>query len=256
MDEWRPHQISPPEEDEFEELERRRQRRARERRWVGPVLAGLGVAVVGAMTFSVCSGSDSSLEAQRVAGPNDAEVRDALEAGLETPPAYPTAAEAAASGEAADAAEAQPALPDVAAPPPPTATAPAAVPKPPAASSAPAPPAPGPAPEAKPAAPPAAKPPQVASLAPVAKSPPAPGSYSVQLASVRDPSHTTALWESALAANPDLFTGLTPTVQRADLGERGVYHRLRVGPFGSRAAAEQTCSLYQARGGSCLVVTN
>jgi cell division septation protein DedD len=238
MDEWRPHEIPPPEDDEFEELERRRYRREPERRWVGPLLIGVGALLVGLMSFSVCGGSDS-LEGQRLAGPSDAEVREALESGLAAQPAYPTEAEAAASGDAPGAAP-EPRLPDVAAPGPDYRSAASPATPQPAA-------APAPAPGATP---------QVAAAPPPAAVRAGTGSFSIQLASVRDAAATTGLWEQVLAEHPDLFAGVSPHVQQADLGERGVYHRLRVGPFASRETAQRTCDVYQARGGSCLVVTN
>jgi cell division septation protein DedD len=41
---------------------------------------------------------------------------------------------------------------------------------------------------------------------------------------------------------------------RADLGDRGVYYRLQVGPFPDRAKAVQLCRKLSARRQSCLLV--
>lgn len=41
-------------------------------------------------------------------------------------------------------------------------------------------------------------------------------------------------------------------VQRADLGDRGVYHRVRVGPF-ARSAANTLCERVKSQGGDCIV---
>jgi hypothetical protein len=40
----------------------------------------------------------------------------------------------------------------------------------------------------------------------------------------------------------------TPDVQEANLGERGIYHRLLVGPPGSRAQASTLCSNLKTAG--------
>ena len=41
--------------------------------------------------------------------------------------------------------------------------------------------------------------------------------------------------------------------QRADLGERGIYYRLRINGFASREAANEYCQTLQSRGQACLV---
>ena len=43
------------------------------------------------------------------------------------------------------------------------------------------------------------------------------------------------------------------TVQRTDLGPKGVYYRTVVGPFGSPDDADRFCSSLQAAGGQCRV---
>jgi hypothetical protein len=47
---------------------------------------------------------------------------------------------------------------------------------------------------------------------------------------------------------PDVLTGFTPDVREANLGERGVWYRLIVGPPGSREAARTLCSKLKQRG--------
>lgn len=46
---------------------------------------------------------------------------------------------------------------------------------------------------------------------------------------------------------------LSPNVQKADLGAKGIWYRLRVGPFADRAAAASACEKLKAAGGTCLV---
>jgi hypothetical protein len=45
-------------------------------------------------------------------------------------------------------------------------------------------------------------------------------------------------------------------VQRADLGDRGIYYRLRVGPMASSNVANEFCMMFRSSGGDCLVVSN
>ena len=46
---------------------------------------------------------------------------------------------------------------------------------------------------------------------------------------------------------------LSPDVQRADLGAKGVVYRLRVGPFADRTAATDACVQLKAAGANCFV---
>ncbi len=79
--------------------------------------------------------------------------------------------------------------------------------------------------------------------------------YRVQLAAYREPSGAEAAWERLLRAYPDLLTGQSRTVRRADLGAtRGVVHQLRVGPFSGEAKALAFCETLKKRGADCFVV--
>lgn len=44
---------------------------------------------------------------------------------------------------------------------------------------------------------------------------------------------------------------VSPNIQEADLGEKGTWYRLRVGPFADKAAANSACDAIKAQGGSC-----
>ncbi len=79
--------------------------------------------------------------------------------------------------------------------------------------------------------------------------------YRVQLAAYRQPSGAEAAWDRLLQAYPDLLTGQSRTVRRADLGAtRGVVHQLRVGPFAGEAEARAFCETLKKRGADCFVV--
>ncbi len=48
----------------------------------------------------------------------------------------------------------------------------------------------------------------------------------------------------------------SPVIKRADLGEKGVYYRAMVGPFGSSEEAVQFCNSLKSAGGQCFVQRN
>ena len=47
-----------------------------------------------------------------------------------------------------------------------------------------------------------------------------------------------------------------PVIKRADLGEKGVYYRAMVGPFGSSEEASQFCGSLKRAGGQCVIQRN
>jgi cell division septation protein DedD len=141
--------------------------------------------------------------------------------------------------------------------PPPVASAapPTAVPAKPAApvqtaaapAPAPAKPAPAaatPAPPPPPAVPPASKP------AP----PPVAGGFRVQIAATKDDASAHTEWNKLQKAHADLLGSLSLTVERADLGERGVFYRIQAGPVPDRSAADKLCASLKAAIGGCIVV--
>jgi hypothetical protein len=113
-------------------------------------------------------------------------------------------------------------------------------------------------PVSEPAAEPAvaADPPaEVASVAPAETQAAAPvsGGYVVQVSSQRSMAEA----QSSLAAAKQRFSSiignLPSDVQEADLGEKGIYYRARVGGWETRAEAVEVCEALQAAGGSCFV---
>ena len=123
----------------------------------------------------------------------------------------------------------------------------------PAPEPTPAPPAPEPkvAPKPAPAPPPEEKP------APERVAPPAPsssGAYLIQMASLRDEGAATREWARLQKAHTDVLGSLTVNIQRADLGAKGVYWRLRAGFVADRDAAAALCQTLKARKVPCLPV--
>ncbi|MEO1311677.1 MAG: SPOR domain-containing protein [Pseudomonadota bacterium] len=77
------------------------------------------------------------------------------------------------------------------------------------------------------------------------------GSYVVQVASFAQRREADAQRQRFATRYDEILEGLAPFVQDFDLGEKGVWHRLRVGPFADKAAADEFCSALKARGGDC-----
>lgn len=184
------------------------------------------------------------------------------------PAAPPPPAEPVAEAEPPTVAEPLPEQDVAVAPAPqPVPTAPAAVQPAPAAPAPvePAPaqpqaaaPAPAPAPAPKPAAP--APQPQVAAVPPAAApAAPAPavsggGSQMVQLAALKDEAAARAAWQQAVASNGDLLGNLSLDIQRADLGAKGVFYRVRAKGLRSADEAKALCDKLAARKVGCIVV--
>lgn len=176
-----------------------------------------------------------------------------------TRPAAPAAPAAAAPAAA-------PAAPAAAAPaarpvPPPPATVAATRPVPPAPQNratppaAPAPAAAAPLPLVPPAATVATPPATVAAVpAPAATAPASGGgAFVVQLSSQRSEADARRDFQRFQSRFGGLLAGKSADIQTADLGNRGIYYRLRVGPGGSREEAVRLCEQIKSQGGDCVV---
>ena len=69
------------------------------------------------------------------------------------------------------------------------------------------------------------------------------------------PSEALALeaWVNFQAQHSVIVAGLSRDIQRADLGDSGVWYRVRVGPYTDDAAASAACESLIANGGNCFV---
>lgn len=79
------------------------------------------------------------------------------------------------------------------------------------------------------------------------------GRFVIQIAAFRDQVQAAAGFARLRSAYPDLVSGLTPDVERADLGDRGIYYRLRLGAFETKDAAAALCTRLKGRGQDCIV---
>jgi cell division septation protein DedD len=153
-----------------------------------------------------------------------------------------------------------PTTPEVLRPPGPiAATAPAKpvepvkVPPPAVAHTAPVPPAAAYAPvQNRPPPPPAVVSPPVPAAMPAAKAAPAGGDYLIQLGALRSAPDAEKEWGRIQRANADLLGTLKSDVVRVELGEKGVFWRLRAGPL-SEQAARQLCGELKTRSQGCII---
>jgi hypothetical protein len=193
----------------------------------------------------------------------------------ETPAPAPVAKPQAAEPPAAP--------PQVAVAPPPAAKpAPAATAAPPAAKPAPAaiaaPPAAKPQPAAakpvpavvldKPAGPATKPPAQLGLVHPAPAAPPATapaakpaampaasgGSYLLQIGAFKSQDEAMGAWKAYRGKHAALLAGgFSPDVQRADLGDKGVWYRLRIASFADKASAAALCDKLKAENGNCFL---
>ncbi|MCA0202439.1 MAG: SPOR domain-containing protein [Proteobacteria bacterium] len=80
------------------------------------------------------------------------------------------------------------------------------------------------------------------------------GAFQVQLASARSEQGAMGEWNRIAGKNKEALAGLTPSVARVDLGEKGVFFRLRAGPLKDKAAADSVCAALGAQNVGCIVV--
>lgn len=78
--------------------------------------------------------------------------------------------------------------------------------------------------------------------------------FVVQLASVEIEDRIDREWQRLREAFPDLLADRELLVQTADLGDRGVYHRIQTGPFTNQGDAEAFCDALRGRNQDCLVL--
>ena len=105
-----------------------------------------------------------------------------------------------------------------------------------------------PEPEPEPA--PAAEEGQAAAL-PAAE---ASGGIRLQLAAVPNESDVEGEWQRLRKRIGAPIAGRDLLVERADLGTKGIFYRLQIGPFADRAEAATLCQDIKAAGGDCLLI--
>jgi cell division septation protein DedD len=111
--------------------------------------------------------------------------------------------------------------------------------------------APPPPPQAKPK--PEPKPQQTAAA--TAQAAAAPTKYVVQVGSKKNQTDALASFADMQQKYPALLANYRPMVQKADLGAKGTWYRLRIGPIADKTAANKLCSQLKSQGlPDCLVM--
>ena len=82
------------------------------------------------------------------------------------------------------------------------------------------------------------------------------GGYLVQVSSQRSESDAQASFKALQSKFPSVLGSQTPVIKRADLGDKGVYYRAMIGPFGTPEEASQFCGNLKSAGGQCVVQRN
>jgi hypothetical protein len=80
--------------------------------------------------------------------------------------------------------------------------------------------------------------------------------YVVQVSSQRSEADAQASYRALQGKFPSVLGSRAPLIKRADLGDKGVYYRAMVGPFGSSEEAAQVCGNLKTAGGQCVVQKN
>jgi hypothetical protein len=82
------------------------------------------------------------------------------------------------------------------------------------------------------------------------------GGYLVQISSQRSEADAQASFKALQGKFPAVLGSQTPVIKRAELGDKGVYYRAMVGPFGTSDEAAQFCNSLRGAGGQCFVPKN
>jgi hypothetical protein len=82
------------------------------------------------------------------------------------------------------------------------------------------------------------------------------GGYLVQVSSQKNEADAQASYRVLQGKFPSVLGSHSPLIKKADLGEKGVYYRAMVGPFGSPDEASQFCGSLKSAGGQCVVQRN
>jgi len=78
----------------------------------------------------------------------------------------------------------------------------------------------------------------------------------IQLGAYRDSPRSVAerAWKRIIRKHSDVVGTMNPVIVEADLGAKGIYQRLRTGPFASTAEAQNMCNTLRSRQQRCYVI--
>jgi cell division septation protein DedD len=79
------------------------------------------------------------------------------------------------------------------------------------------------------------------------------GKAVLQIGAYESPEIANGAWTAFKSRYADVAGKLAQDVQKADLGAKGTWYRLRVGPFADKAAANSACAKLRSEGATCFV---
>lgn len=79
------------------------------------------------------------------------------------------------------------------------------------------------------------------------------GSARIQLGAYKSEAEAKGEWAKIAKRHGDLLSGMSPTVVRVDLGEKGVFYRLQAQGLETAVAAKVLCGKLQAKGQVCIL---
>jgi hypothetical protein len=82
------------------------------------------------------------------------------------------------------------------------------------------------------------------------------GGYVAPVSSQKNEADAQASYQALQKKFPSVLGSRAPLIKRVDLGDKGVYYRAMVGPFGTTEEAAQFCANLKTAGGQCVVQRN
>ena len=98
---------------------------------------------------------------------------------------------------------------------------------------------------------PVVKPAPEAAIVPAPK--PVAGGYYIQLGSVKTNLGAQSEWKKIIAKYPNQLSGFSHRVEKADLGEKGIFYRIQAGPLNKDKATRVCNDIKKINPGACLV---
>lgn len=100
----------------------------------------------------------------------------------------------------------------------------------------------------------AAAPPPAAATKPVTTANVGAGNVLIQIGSFPSEETAIAAWKAFQVKHADTVQGVVPDIKSFDLGEKGTWYRLRIGPFADKATAKATCEKLKAEGAAACII--
>lgn len=79
------------------------------------------------------------------------------------------------------------------------------------------------------------------------------GSYLLQIGAYKSEADAMTAWKAYQSKHAALLNGFGPDVQKADLGDKGTWYRLRIASFPDKDGATALCERLKAQNGSCFL---